>query len=141
MIYSIYKNISEKDLKILKKDFDSFKPILSDYMIKQGFKIEPKPDTYEAETIGVGFLKSESSFRGGVGIKYDDLKDQQTFTLHIIKTLDEDKRRYFRKNIIKQFFTLDELKINYKIWMSMAIEHYNSLNKSDLNEYFDQVED
>ncbi len=139
MKYNPYKYLNETEYNNIKIEFAEIVPLLTEFMINSGFKeSDSKPGN--ADYFAIGFNKPNDSFTGGIGVSYDDLPENETFSLHLIKCLDKNNGRYFKKIVFKSL-TLEELKTEYRKLLEIAINSYNNINESDLDQFFELTTD
>ena len=63
---------------------------------------------------------------------FEDHPGRLGFSVAIIKTLDEDAVRYFKKEAIVENITLDSLEEHFDSYCRQAIAKYNSWSKQDI---------
>jgi hypothetical protein len=128
MLYNVYKHCNEED-------FDKFKSELT--LLKEKIlaslpgELENQVGYEESDYLVIHFRIIDSTFKGSLGIDFDDLPEEKSFSVKIIKTFDVDRKRYFKKKTAIQC-SLDEIEIHYASFINTALGEYSSWSMNDL---------
>jgi len=130
MIYNVYKNISNGD-------FESVKTRLLDLddLILQSFpdKLTHQARVDESDYLVLNFkFVEQSKFRGNLAIMYEDLPGNITFCVGILKALDIDGMRLYKKEVIAENINVDSLRNRILELFALAIQKYQLWSVEDL---------
>jgi hypothetical protein len=134
MLYNNYKNISDHDFLLIKKEFDNLKRTLIQEANNYSYSINNRNESFINEIVGIGFIKLDNSgFRNGFGLMLNDSKNL-TFTINIIKSIDFAEKRLLRKEVLGCKILLGDLERNYKNIFKKVVSILDSWYIKDLNE-------
>jgi len=77
----------------------------------------------------VDYIFKDSEFYGNIGVKFDDLPKQQTFTFYVTKSFDEKRKRYFIRKDIFSKRTFEYFENNINEFVQQALEQYLSWSR------------
>lgn len=128
MLYNVYKHCNEDD-------FDKFKSQLT--FLKEKIlasfpgELENQVGYEESDYLAIHFRIIDSMFQGSLGISFDDLPEEKSFSVKMIKVFDVDRKRYFKRAVVVQG-AMDEIEIHYTSFINNALSEYSSWSKNDL---------
>lgn len=130
MIYNVYKNISNGDFESVKKILLDLNDLIlhrfSDRLIHQ-IRVD------ESDYLVLNFKFGEQpKFKGNLAIMYEDLPGNITFCIGILKSLDINGVRFYKKEVIAENINVDSLENRILEMCASAIQKYQSWSVDDL---------
>lgn len=132
--YSIYKNMSKNDFEKIKKSLESIEKISSPIMQMKGFYLNRI--AYD-EGLDLDYVSEGGNFKGNIGVTFDEdnsINENPMFSFYVLKAYDTTTHRFYRKDGLKQPYSLKEVENMFVELFIKCFNLYNSLQKKDLTE-------
>jgi hypothetical protein len=132
--YSDYKNINREDFEDIKLILDRIERISSPIMQMDDFYANRI--NYD-EALGLDYLHEDTDFEGNIGLTYDEEQsttEHKLFRFYILKTYDANGYRFYKKDGLKEFYSIVEVEKKFIQLFKECLDIYNSLKKDELIE-------
>lgn len=130
MLYIIYKNITEKQFVANKKTLQNIEKKIKDFFLREGFYVLKDAD--DSDVLALNFNTEKDKFSGNISLFFNDSISNPSYDITVVKAYDNGDLRKFKRRSIVENVSIEEIKNNYKLYFSDAIEIYKSINKEDL---------
>ena len=88
--YNVYSNISDAEYFSIEDRLIRLESAMAKTLRKKGWRLSETVINNDA--LVVDYIFKDSEFHGNIGIAFDDLPKQQTFSFYVTKSFDEKRK-------------------------------------------------
>jgi|SRR5579859_2925017 len=132
MIYNVYKHISAEQFEKTRARLS----VINNVILRRFYdKLEHLHRADETDYLALNFsFLGQERFIGNLAVMFEDRPEIITFELAIVKALDENGFRYYKKAKTVENITLSYLEQNIEELCSSAIQTYYSWSEKEVKE-------
>jgi hypothetical protein len=130
LLYNVYSNISDRKYLEVEKKMSIWEHYMFRVLLPLGWRCTKK--VIENDALIVDFTKDDKTFRGNMGIVYEDKPGKITFNFYLTKSFDESGFRYFFALDIFSGREAESFENDIVELTKSTLEKYSTITKSDV---------
>lgn len=109
MLYNVYSSIDDEKFKALSKELEKIENAIQPLLTQNGYTISNE----KKDGLVINASKTYENCYSNLAITFDDLPDRSdSFSLGFVKSIDDNSRRFYRKDFVVTSVPLDFIRDN-----------------------------